>query len=334
MAKKKNNRNKRQRKIFLLLLLVVGTATMLGTATYAWFTANQNVAVDPINVNVEAANGIQISTDGTNWKPSITNGDITGADTTYDDAVNQLPPKIVPVSTAGIVDEYGRMEMFLGSVSASGNNWLLSTERDEEAHGVAGNFVAYDMFIKSDTTGMIYMTPDTHVIFSNAVDSGIKNSARVAFVKLGEESSDASVTDIQGINDGEASDVTIWEPNYDAHTSFGVAAARDTYGINTLTTGENNDLVPYDGVKAAFTTASSVLVGNANATSFSSLFGTVTPSIITKATNADYKNFMTINAGITKIRVYFWIEGQDVDCENHASGGAISLTIKLSTENA
>ena len=30
------------------------------------------------------------------------------------------------------------------------------------------------------------------------------------------------------------------------------------------------------------------------------------------------------------MRIYFWVEGQDVDCENNASGTGISLNIALS----
>ena len=37
--------------LLLSLLLLVGTGVFLGTATYAWFTANQTVAVNPIDVN-------------------------------------------------------------------------------------------------------------------------------------------------------------------------------------------------------------------------------------------------------------------------------------------
>ena len=37
----------------------------------------------------------------------------------------------------------------------------------------------------------------------------------------------------------------------------------------------------------------------------------------------------TINAGITKVRIYAWVEGQDVDCENDASGTNVTFNIKF-----
>ena len=39
---------------------------------------------------------------------------------------------------------------------------------------------------------------------------------------------------------------------------------------------------------------------------------------------------MTLQAGITKVKVYMWVEGQDVDCENSASGSDISFSFELS----
>ena len=38
-----------------------------------------------------------------------------------------------------------------------------------------------------------------------------------------------------------------------------------------------------------------------------------------------------ITPGITKIRVYMWVEGQDIDCINEASGTNIKFNLQLST---
>ena len=57
--KKKEDRKKRFRSLILLLFI---TIIMFGTSTYAWFTANRVVTISSIDVNVQASNGIQIST--------------------------------------------------------------------------------------------------------------------------------------------------------------------------------------------------------------------------------------------------------------------------------
>ena len=133
---KKNKKKKEQakkRRLLLSLLLLVGTGIFLGTSTYAWFTANQTVAVNPIDVNVATQSGLQISADGQNWKSILTTTDITSASGTYADAKNQLPTQMVPVSSAGIMNADGTMEMFLGEVSSdedSGNFVLAATKGD------------------------------------------------------------------------------------------------------------------------------------------------------------------------------------------------------------
>ena len=42
---------------------------------------------------------------------------------------------------------------------------------------------------------------------------------------------------------------------------------------------------------------------------------------------------MTLPQGVTKIRVYLWVEGNDVDCENNASGSNITYNIVLSQKS-
>lgn len=45
--------------------------------------------------------------------------------------------------------------------------------------------------------------------------------------------------------------------------------------------------------------------------------------------DTDKVEIFTLQPGITKIRVYCWIEGQDYDCENDASGGNIALNLQI-----
>ena len=38
-------------------------------------------------------------------------------------------------------------------------------------------------------------------------------------------------------------------------------------------------------------------------------------------------------AGATKYRVYMWIEGQDIDCENNASGTDLEFNLSFSLDS-
>ena len=63
---------------------------------------------------------------------------------------------------------------------------------------------------------------------------------------------------------------------------------------------------------------------------YPSLFEKVNIAYYTKTDFTENVEIFSLNKGITKIRVYMWIEGQDVDCENDASVGNISLNLQFS----
>lgn len=326
------NKKKRKRHLMFLLLLLFGTGIMLTTSTYAWFTSNQTVAVNTITVNIAAQNGIQVSVDGTNWKSIIQTTDIKTASTTYTGAKNQLPSSLEPVSSALTVGADGLMEMFYGQVAANATgDWYLKAEKSTESNGTTGKFIAFDLFIKSDTTTNLYMTPNSKVTPSDVNDTGIKNASRVAFVMLGNTTLDDTVTNIQalGTTDAAGSTVYLWEPNYDVHTANAISHARDTYGL-TIQAGPGASRVNYDGILAAID-PDTVKVGEANVEKHSAKFKAVTSNYTTTAANADYTKIFGLTAGVTKVRIYMWVEGQDVDCENTASGGNINYDLQFTT---
>lgn len=341
MGKKKNKQirhQQKQRRILLILLLLLTTGVFLGTATYAWFTANEKVSISPIDVNVSTSSGIQISADGSNWKSVLTNNDLTGAIGSYSAALNQLPNTLEPVSTAGNINENGRMEMFLGKVVAnqtSGDFILSATpsvETNSSGDTSTGKFVAFDIFLKNELDETLYMTPNSKVEYRNS-DSGIKNATRIAFITLGHTTTSDTIPNIQALNSGTSSSVKIWEPNYDVHTADGVANAVSPYGITTLSEGSGNAWVPYSGVKAAVEESLNITRENATEAAHADYFTAMDPDIKTVEGYNTSQLLTTENgltAGITKMRIYMWIEGQDVDCENSASGGEIRFNLQFS----
>ena len=147
MAKsKKSKKQERKRKSRTLILLLFLTIIMFGTSTYAWFTANKVVTINSINVNVQASDGIQISTDGENWKSVIMNSDITtGA---YEGNKNQLPQTITNVSTDGAVDQTaGTLKMYGATIDndATTGDYNIVTTKETESAGTLGKFVAFEV---------------------------------------------------------------------------------------------------------------------------------------------------------------------------------------------
>ena len=51
-------------------------------------------------------------------------------------------------------------------------------------------------------------------------------------------------------------------------------------------------------------------------------------------TNSAYQRAFDLKAGVTKMRIYMWIEGQDIDCENNATGSDITYNVQLSTQSS
>ncbi len=325
MAKKKTKKNQ---KVSSLLLLLLVTAVGLSTVAYAWFTSNKTVKIGTLDVHVEAQNGIQISADAVNWKTVLVNEDIEAG---YGTDTNQLPESMEAVSTSGRIDSNGFMEMYYGLVdSLEDGTPILTATKTTETKGTSGRFIAFDAFIKVETETTVELTSLSNVVPKEGTrDLGLQNSARVAFVIEGNAPVTEETSTIRALKSTSRNDVKIWEPNYDVHTNTGVIAARDTYGITTTATGA--DRIPYDGLMAPIpeNLESPVLVSESNATDNATYFESTPISYATpKVNNANVTAF-TLQPGVTKIRFYMWVEGQDVDCENNASGTNINYNIQL-----
>lgn len=326
---RKKSKEKKNLKWSLLLLLLF--AILLTASTYAWFTANKIVTISSLNVQVEAQNGLQISTDAVEWKAVISKDDITAG---YVGHKNQLPELMEPVSTVGEDDGAGRLRMFYGTVTPNetdGENELTATEEDEELAGNNGKYIAFDLFFKADTAMDINLTGESSVISETYADKGLQNATRVAFLVLGHGESDTPPATIQAWNTRE--DLAIWEPNAGSHTSVAAASANSTYyGGSTIVQAGATDQAPitYYGVKAEISAENAQKLSTVNTgTPNSTYFQQVTGIHSTNEVMTPVEGILSLQQGITKVRVYMWVEGQDVDCDNSASGSDITFKIQL-----
>ena len=328
---REENKKKNNRLFYLILLLLITTVT-LATSSYAWFTTNRLVKVDLLNVNVRAQGGIEISVDGTNWKGSVSVDDISTARSTYGGSVNQIPYTLEPVSSA-IELENGKLKMFYGTATnnASGD-YIISTTRSVETESFGeeseGKFIVFDIFLKTSSDSNLYLTPESNATYGGDSSAGIENAVRFAFVEEGNTAAGTALGVIQGLSTNDNSKVYVWEPNYDTHTNHGIENARDVYGINI---SSPSPYVSYDGVSDAFESSVGITTNRANKNNYPAYFKTVDVDYYTENGFTSNKEIFNLKSGITKYRVYMWIEGQDVDCENNASIGNISLNLQFST---
>ena len=217
----------------------------------------------------------------------------------------------------------------------------------------------------------IYLTPQSVVKTGAAGQktAGIENSVRVAFAQIGRVvATETDTSKIQGIDctggNGVSSictnrDATIWEPNDTKHvnnaiqwytksclkrtgaditdpSSFSGACGTVTDGTFVPTyavSGEINhtdnvdvyDGTEYNGYTGSISpnaAAGKLVKVDTFTDTMKNLKGTERPELFYLAPNS-----------ITKIRVYIWIEGQDVDNYDFASlGGQISLSFGFTKE--
>lgn len=318
---KENKKRKGNLKYSILLLLLL--AILLITSTYAWFTANQVVSVGTLDVQVQAANGLQISVDAHTWKTSISKEEILAAN--YTGVRNQIPRELTAVSSAKEV-ESGLLNMFLGKITSDeGGAQTLTATKETDGNGAGvttGNYIAFNMFLRVDQQTDIVLTQNSGVTFTDT-DRGLQNSARVAFINEGNVSDASQESTIQQMMSGDSA--LIWEPNNDIHNNNAITHANQNYG-ETITDGQ---VVPYVGVAQAIADGIALAdTDTADGTNFKDVTvdmksGNGTPIGETGLT------FLTLQPGVTKIRVYMWIEGQDYDCENGASGSNITFDMEF-----
>lgn len=356
--KKKTKVNKKRLDSLLLVLLL--TAALMIMSTYAWFTSNRTVTIGSIDVHVATSAGLQISADGKTWKTDLDISDIRTGYTGHD---NQLADDIEPVSTA-LKETYGKLEMYWGDVQQNPSNskYYLTAKKQTDQAGNEGKYVAFDIFLRSgNSEPNLYMVGDinevkkleasdgstTYQKVDADAERGIANAARVAIIKGG-HTEDADKQPSVLALDTVGGNVYMWEPNYDKHTEKGIEYATkmlgwlDDSGVRIGSSeryveGRNNPYFPYAGVNSE---VSSILLSEAK--DGTAGFQKVNPTWITKyGTEHSLKippvtvgsdSFGILN-GATRYRVYMWVEGQDIDCENNASGTYLQFDLKFSLDD-
>ncbi|MBQ8659262.1 MAG: hypothetical protein IJ475_00280 [Bacilli bacterium] len=326
-----SNKNKKfvksSRRLLLLILFFVFLLLTFGVFTYSWFSSNKNALIDTIDINVATVTGLQVSVDAINWANEVSREELENAINTYSGAENQFPDTLAGVSTDGSVSN-GKLNMYYGiTTEDSDGEYSLTTVKQTEKNCVGDeecehrHYVAYDLFLLVTTPADIAITANSGIgPQEDAEDKGSQNAARIGFVVLGTVDANASAYAAQSIKSGRTS--YIWEPNYDMHTEHAVKAAKKYYNIDTTTSGGAR--LPYKGVNQEF--SSSVRLDQ---TGNSPYFTTVTPDIATISGFTNNQALMRIPAGITKVRVYLWLEGQDVDMENYAASSKLKFDLEL-----
>ena len=315
-----------KKKLNRILILLV-SILLIATVVYAWFTTNKTVTVDSLDAQVTTTGGVEISVDGINWKTAVTANELL-AHENYRNAINQIPNTIYPVSTAGNVNG-GKLDMYYGIIDTNDDdgNFMLTATKEEEKDGKSGRYMAFDVFLRATQATIMSLNSDTIIKSSSRLkdaSSGIENAIRIAIIDKGTVEDGTAASIIQGLNN--AGTATIIEPNYDSHNSTGVNQAATIYGITGLTVGNNNRELSYYGIKN--TIEQKVELNSIDSRYFQQVNNNICiPNSFFSGNNL--REIFNLKQGITKLRLYVWIEGQDVDCENSISGSYIQLNLQF-----
>lgn len=229
----------------------------------------------------------------------------------------------------------------------------------------SGNAYYSNVDIKNEEA--IYLTPESLVAVAatgdNEENSGIENSVRVAFAQIGRVQANKSASIITGITCKTQGDVSgicdrtaqIWEPNDKAHVQNAISwykssckkrtgadlTSEDSYSgnCNTITNGvyyptyvingeitETDRVDTYDGTEyngyTASITSGKLYKFPSFTDSMKDLEGHDRPEFMRLAPNS-----------VTKVRVYVYLEGQDIDNYDFASlGKKISVAFGFTKE--
>jgi hypothetical protein len=330
-----------------LLFIIFFTAVLLVFSSYAWLSSSLNVQVKFFDLVVSSDRGLFISLDGIDFTESVEislDSIITNLKATYPNHTNQWSASgLWPVSSPGIRNANSdKFDIFVGDVvkykdAARKNIKYLKTKLVTENNSEAANiYMAFDIFLKnvsgSPKSDNLYFADDTFVDFVEGTPddvkedmSGIMNSMRFGIVKVGTVPSKSDVNSIQNMVCNNNCQMVIYEPNSTRHSAFSIERTAPL-GINLV-----------DGVH--YQTYASISEGTYLQYT-SGQPGTGIPldteHFALQKAITDFENpIFQIPNGITKCRVYVWIEGQDVDSlETNSKGASIALAINFEKDLA
>ncbi len=296
----------KKRAFISAIAMLIVSAIVLTSATYAWFSMAKRVEVESMELNVTSPEGIQISANTSAFTTKLTADDITGNSTTrfkaYEGHMNNIPETVKPSST--IFDTNGFLPAFFdGSINDSGKMDIY------ERADVGSGFVAFDLFVKVKSAKTVKFGSSTVTCESNAE---VPTAMRIGVINCGTVAEKADADAIQSVLPGmDRTKKVIYEVDASNHT-----AAASALGASRIMTTR--------ALKAAGTNIATDSKYN-NIVSNVVYTAAIESNIATNATNAT----IPVEAGVSRVRVYMWMEGNDVDCANDIAGSTINFNLVL-----
>lgn len=264
--------------------------------------------IEKMGLTVHADGGVEISANTKYFTTSLNFGDFAGESDskfrTYAGNQNNLPELLCPVSSNMYVSK-SLPVFYTGSIDDAG--YINATQIDSDSESY---YAVFDVFVKAEQSQKVYWGETTVTCEDNP---DVTTAVRVALVNCGTVAENSKADEILSVKPDNSlqNRVVMYEPDSVNHTeSSGYAdgaTVPDLYitspfSKRTPTGNGKNIIQDAQYVGAAFGTRAT----DAN-----------------KAENA----YFNAEAGINRVRVYIWMEGNDVDCGNAVAGA--TLDVKL-----
>ena len=325
-------------RFFMSIVIIFFLGVLLIFSAYAWFSTSLNVQIKTFNMIVSRNSGLSISFDAINYDKSIEISQdilINRLVETYPNNLSQWAANgLIPVSSPGITNNNNYFfEIYRSSGVRYKNKNLdkgyittaISTESERRPFN---NFIAFDLFLKNETGSPIsdhlFLEQGTQFLMTSESEEemqGLVNSARIGFVKVGSVPHDTPVDVIQNLQCNNNCQSIIYEPNSLNHSAMSIERAKK-FDID-LEDGTEFPTYAYKRAGGPFELKNTIS-GSPNLDyNYFMLQETLT-------TDAFEEPLFEIPDGITKMRVYVWLEGQDIDSlETDSAGAEVSISINF-----
>ena len=158
--------NKNARKLIPAVAMLLVSASMLSTASYAWFSMNNKVTASGMEVNVAAPANLMISTDATDWKTSVS-GTLATTSKLLGHASSADGSELFTVDPKK-ANEDGTLQDDADIVKVDNSTYA-------NVYGITGTagYADYTFYLATTSTSIMKVTLDTETtLFTSTKDTG------------------------------------------------------------------------------------------------------------------------------------------------------------------
>lgn len=299
----------KKRTFISAIAMLIVSAIVLTSSTFAWFSMAKRVEVETMELNITSPDGVQLSGNADAFTTMLTLKDLKGETTArwaaYEGNQNNFPELLSPSSSSMSVSN-NLPKFFSGSIDDAG--YLNATAVNSD---MGSGYVAFDIFVKVGQDQQVYWNESTVTCTDN---EDVPSAMRVALVNCGTVPAKAEAATILAATPANSfgNRVVMYEPNSANHT--------DDSGY------ADGEKAPDKYITSAF--SKQTPGGNGKNITVHGSYTSDAPCV--RATDVAPENaYFNALTGINRVRVYLWMEGNDVDCENSVAGSTINFNLVL-----